>query len=232
LETRSNPNKTVTIYLGELKHLQFKQQYHMRGDGLLSYIFNGHWISDYSSKAKKVLQEYGNKTIESLTINRKPIREMIDQGLNVFSLGKWKKLKAKYGYDKFFHLSLVADVGNENIIVEKNEIINIALQQNNTKAPEGETIKVDMKNKKLTLNEMMENTRQVLKNRRYFSYDAFDNNCQMFIRSILQENGLYTQSIDKFLFQDVTAIKQELGILPKIAKTITDVAAAVSDAVN
>jgi hypothetical protein len=175
---------------------------------------------------------------------------MIDKTLDVFSLGKWKKLKAKYGYDKFFHLSLVANVGkDENIIIEKNEIINIALQQQNTAAlalpeasaalpaasalSEGETMKVDMKNKTLTLNEMLENTREILKNRRYFSYDAFDNNCQMFIRSILQENGLYSTAINAFLFQDVSALKKELGILlPKIANAITSVASVVSDAVN
>jgi hypothetical protein len=229
-DKRSNPNGTVTIYLGELKQTQFKKQHNMRGDGLMSYIYSGNWVNDYSTTAKKVLQEYGNKAIQSLMIYRTPIQNAIDKTLNVLSIGKWNKLKAKYGYDKFFHLALVANVGSKNIIIEKNEIINISTEYKTTH--ETDVMKVDMKNKDLTINEMLENTRQILKNRRYFSYDAFDNNCQIFIQSIFQENGLYSTAINAFLFQDVSGLKKELGVLPKVANAITSVASVVSDAVN
>jgi hypothetical protein len=100
-------NGRITIYISELRN--FKKQHKMRGDGLLSYIYSGNWVNDYSSKAKKVLQQYGNETIQSITILKTPIRDVIEKAINIFSLGKWKKLKAKYGFDTFFHLGLISE---------------------------------------------------------------------------------------------------------------------------
>ena len=73
----------------------------------------------------------------------------------------------------------------------------------------------------------------MLKNKRYFSYDAFDKKCQQYIRSILQENGLYNQAIDNSLFQDISKLKKELpSFVPHMTNDITTVGAVVSDAMN
>ena len=86
---------------------------------------------------------------------------------------------------------------------------------------------------KYDLYSILENTREILKNERYFSHHAFDNNCQQYIRSILQENGWYNQAIDNFLFQDISKLKNELPCyVPNIANAITTVGAVVSDAMN
>ena len=93
----------------------------MRGDGLLSYIYSGNWVNDYSSKAKKVLQEFGYQTIHSITIVKTPIRDVIEKAMNIFSLGKWKKLKAKYGFDSFFHLGLVVKTTTDKSYYHRKE---------------------------------------------------------------------------------------------------------------
>ena len=93
----------------------------------------------------------------------------------------------------------------KNIIIEKNEIINISNGKRETlKNLSAQTMNVDMRNKQLKINQMLENTWEVLKNRRYFAYDTYDNNCQMFIKSILEENKVYSQAITDFSHQDIT----------------------------
>jgi hypothetical protein len=41
-------------------------------------------------------------------------------------LGKWNQLVKKYGFDKFFHSSLICVVNGEPLNVEKNEVISIS----------------------------------------------------------------------------------------------------------
>jgi hypothetical protein len=225
-------NGRITIYLGELKQPQFKKHHKMRGEGLMSYIYSGNWVNDYSTKAKKVLHEYGNQHIQSITIYRTPIQKMIDYSLNLFSLGKWKQLKQKYGYDTFFHLALVINVGVKNIIIEKNEIINISTEYKTTSQTETMNVNLPV-GVTLTINELLEKTKEAMGNREYFSYDAFNNNCQSYIRKILQENGLYNININKFLYQDMTQFKKDIpSFLHTVANALTTSASVFGDAVN
>jgi hypothetical protein len=218
----------MTMLLGELKQSQLKKQHQLRGAGLLQWLRTGNWFTDYSTKAKAVLQQYGDKKIHSLTIYRTPIQ--YDNALNALSLGRWKKLKQKHGYDKFFHLALIADVGSKNIIIEKNEIINISTSYETTS--ETETMNIPL-HTDLTINAMLEKTREAMKDRRYFSYDAFENNCQKYIKSILEENRLYNTDIDKFLYQNVDEFKKDLpSFVKQLANVITGTASVIGDAVN
>ena len=81
---------------------------------------------------------------------------------------------------------------------------------------------------------MLENTRERnSKKDDIFPMTLLTTNCQQYIRSILQVNGLYNQAIDNFLFQDVSTLKNELpSYVPNIANDITTVGAVVSDAMN
>lgn len=180
-------------------------------------------LDDYNNTSKETLQKYGDMNIDNLVIYRTPINSMIDKALNVFSLGKFAEMKKKYGFDEFFHLALVAEVKGKNVIIEKNEVINVSTSyKTNDKT---ETMKVDMKGKPLTINQLMNATREKQKPEDYFSYDAFNNNCQMFIRALLTNVGLYTKEIDVFLFQNVENLIKEMPTLAKVAKTATDIGA-------
>ena len=99
--------------------------------------------------------------------------------------------------------------------------------------PLTKTMIVDMRNKQLNINQMLENTREILKNRKYFAYDTFENNCQLFIKSILEENGIYNSAINDFLYQDISSFKKALpSFIPYVANAVTNVLAVVSDATN
>jgi hypothetical protein len=74
----------------------------------------------------------------------------------------------------------------------------------------------------LTINKLLEKTREEMGNREYFSYDAFSNNCQKYIKTILEVNGMYNNNINTFLYQDVTPLKNDLpSFVPNVANTIT-----------
>jgi hypothetical protein len=61
--------------------------------------------------------------ITNIATYRIPIRKILDNALNLISLGKWNKEKDNLGFDVFFHLALVATVGNKNIFIDKVEVI-------------------------------------------------------------------------------------------------------------
>jgi hypothetical protein len=125
------------IFLGNLKP-QFKS---LKGSGLLSRFLTktknkvkdkvidtfSPRLNDYNNQTKRMMAKYGHEQIKSMAIYRTPIPNMINKVINVISLGQWKQLKQKYGFDEFFHLALVLTLkNNKNIIVEKNEVINVS----------------------------------------------------------------------------------------------------------
>ena len=81
-------------------------------------------------------------------------------------------------------------------------------------------------NKGLTINSLLDNTLKAIGKDNFFIYDGFGNrNCQSFIRDILQSNGIYNDTIAKFVFQPMEQFKKEFGYTSGVSKFITDVGA-------
>ena len=68
----------------------------------------------------------------------------------------------------------------------------------------------------------------------FYHYDAFGgHNCQDFLARLLRASGLLTPEAERFIKQDVEALKARLpGYVPKVAEAITDVASAVGSLVT
>jgi len=225
-------NNEISLIFGELK----PEHSHLSGSGFFDFFKKGvekvkeffsPRLDGYSNTSKKTLEQYGNLPIKSLTIYRTPISGLIDKALNLISFGKFAELKKQYGFDKLFHLALVANVGNKNIIIEKNEVVNISTEYKTSK--DTETFTIDMKGQTFTVNEMLDKARKNVGDKTFFDYDAFKNNCQFFIRYCLEAVGLYTEPAKNFLFQDVEGIYKGLpSYVSKIAKGITTTGAVAS----
>jgi hypothetical protein len=225
-------NKEISLIFGELK----PEHSHLSGSGIFDFFKKGvekvkeffsPRLDGYSNTSKKTLEQYGNLPIKSLTIYRTPISSLIDKALNLISFGKFGDLKKQYGFDKLFHLALVANVGNKNIIIEKNEVVNISTEYKTSK--DTETFTIDIKGQTFTVNEMLDKARKNVGDKTFFDYDAFKNNCQFFIRYCLEAIGLYTEPAKNFLFQDVEGIYKGLpSYVSKIAKVTTRTGAVVS----
>lgn len=229
-------NKNISLVFGELKP-EFR---HLEGSGLSDIIKSGYekvkgFFSpreDFNNMSRKTLSQFGESKIKSLQIMRTPIVDALNTILNVISLGKWNKVRKEVGYDKLFHLALVASVetptGLKNIILEKNETVDIGTSYKTSK--DTETFNVPLQfSRGITLNQLVQNTLNKMGKSNFFRYDAFINNCQVFIRNLLSSSGLLTTDADKFLFQPLDeVIKKVPSWVQPISRAITDIAAVGS----
>jgi len=177
---------------------------------------------DYSPPVRQFLKDHETVNISSLTVSRKPIQSAINKAFELLTAGTWEKSKQELGYDKLYHLSLIV---NGDTIIEKNEVVKVAPAPPQTEADE--TINVPVKGT-ITLSRLLHNTRQNMGDAKYFLYDAFDNNCQVFVLSILKYNHLLTPDIEKFIDQSAYKLLEKNPSYTKgLASAVTNLGAII-----
>lgn len=201
----------------------------------LPFVKKATEIIDAPTKLNNVstetLNKYGNCPIEKITIMRTPIQKPLGYALNALTFGKWFNLMRKYGFDKFYHLGLVcmtrcADGILRPVVFEKNEVVNISNEFSISRDSEFMNVELD---KRLTLNELKNNCLTKMGTHLFYDYDAFKNNCQVFIKNLLDASGLLNQEYYDFLFQDLTKLYDELPkYLSPVVKVITRLGAIVN----
>ena len=193
-------------------------------------------VSDYTQRARATLNQLGNGVIRSITLRRTPIKSMLNTALNVVSFGAWERLKQKYGMDKLFHLAMVVEVdqgsGLQSVVIEKNETINVSTSYK--KDADTEIEKVPLRDSAtLTVDDLLNNALEGVGRPTYFQYDPWTNNCQFFIKYLLDYSHLLTPPIQGWLFQDISKLAEELPSATKdIASGITAVAGAAATLLN
>ena len=201
----------------------------VKGAGLFDDIKNKFIIQKkYNNKSTKTLKDFGNNKIIGLKIMRTPIMGVLNTVLNGITFGQWGKSLKKNNFDTLFHLALIADTdGGRQIVIEKNEQINISTSYNVTDKSESQIVNLNGLN--ITVNELLEKARNAVGDDKYFLYDGLSNNCQWYIRYILENNGLYTEQAKTFLFQSMEEIKTEIQpYVGKIMNAVTDTGAIVA----
>ena len=174
--------------------------------------------------ARALLEKIKDETINSIVVVRTPIHSMISKALNVISLGKFNELVKRLGYDKLFHLSLFI---NGKYIFHKIEVP--TLEQANPVKSNSEVMPVQI-TRTLNIGKFIDTTRQYMGDAKFSNYNAATNNCQVFITSALQANGLLTDKasneIRLFINQNAEDIFKQLPqYVGKITDVITDIGA-------
>ena len=184
----------------------------------------------FSNQIKKILGKYGNQKIRSIYIGRRPINDMVEKAFNVISLGKWSKLRDQYYYDKLFHLFLIIQLDDDTVIsLEKNSIVTMTEDDMRCSMKDTECVKIEYPTDSISLDDFVRKPLERIGKDKYFVYDPFQANCQIFIRAVLETFGLYSKKIDDFVYQDITDIVKRLPWYVKyVAKAVTDVDATVS----
>lgn len=208
------------------------------GDGLRDIVngvvdrlkgFNKGVRLDFPPKERGFLKSFGNYNINRITVYRSPIYPMIDKALNVISFGEWDKLKQQYSYDKMFHLYMIVQLDNPQktlLRIEKHEVVTIS---NRLNTGDEERISIDLHGRKITLNELLNNTIVKVGRQRFFVYSPWNENCQRFLLDILESNGLLTEQDKTFIYQDISELIQKLPSVTKaIGQKITDTAHAAN----
>jgi hypothetical protein len=179
----------------------------------------------YTNETRETLNKFGNSKIENITIVRTPVTKAIITVLNALSFGLFKELMKTHGYDTMFHLGLLMTINNQRVVVEKLAEINVSTNYKQLYNEASETLTLTLNGGDLTLNQMIEKTRNFMGEKNFYDYDAFTNNCQNFISNILTANSLNSPKYQDFLYQDMAemykTLESKAGYLSKIAKFST-----------
>jgi hypothetical protein len=222
-------NKDITLVFGELlpEHAKlsgrgffdfFKKGYESAKETLGNLVdtttdYFKPRLDSYDNKTASMMKQIGNLPITRLQIYKAPLREMFNKALDLVSLGAWSKSKKKYGFDTFFHLGLLATLDNgQTYIIEKLDRPSVS-QDFNLNEEGLEVLDVPLTGlgaKRLTINNLLEDARKAVGDQKFFEYDSFRNNCQFFVRMLLDNQGLYTEREKNFFFQDISQLVNEL----------------------
>jgi hypothetical protein len=176
-----------------------------------------------SPKVRKMLEMYGDGVITNIQICRSPIQSYIEKFANFVTGNKWNESKAKYGYDKFYHLYTIITLNKNgqltNIRTDKNHVVEMSL--NLGKAEDIQPVSI---NKQLTLKKLFDNGVNYQGKNDFFRYSAENNNCQKYIMSLLEGSQLMTPNLKSWIYQDATKLFEEHSTLKKVTQGITDVA--------
>jgi hypothetical protein len=196
----------------------------IKGDGLVketvkAVIFGR---DDYQPKVRELLDKYGDEIITKMTIVRNPILKIWKQILNVLSFGDFEKQLKKTPYDELYHLRLeiITNKGTR-LMIEKNQTINMEKNFKYEKTAERKEIQ-NLPNG-LTLIELMNNAQKHM-GKRYFPYSALKNNCQDFIKALLDASKLGNDEDKDFIKQDVKNLYKNNQTLSKLIDGLTNVA--------
>lgn len=189
----------------------------------------------FSPPAAKMLAKHADWLVSSLVVRRDPIQSALNTAFNLVTLGKWNEARAKYSFDKLFHLGLVVGLTSPTgqhaeLLIEKNAVVNVG----HTKAQldSSEVMRVPAPRPPRTLATFVDNAKRAMGSK-FFSYSAFSNNCQDFVRALLSSNGVLTPGADKFLKQDLEQlIKEQPGYTGAVADAVTDLGARADRLVN
>ena len=191
---------------------------------------------DYPPKVRQLLSVVGDQPVVQMYVRRDPIRAPLHTVLNLLTVGKWNEVRARYSYDRVFHLGLEVVVQpnpsspiSQRYVIEKNEVINVAPA--NAMTEDTEIVNIPMSGT-TTIKTLLAGGQQ-RQGDKFFLYDAFTNNCQNFIEDILVAGGFATADIIGFVKQPMEGVIQELpSFVAPVARAATDVAALANVALQ
>jgi hypothetical protein len=178
---------------------------------------------------RNFLKKHGNEKIHSIEMYRAPLDNVTNGLLNVVSLGQWGKIKEMGGHDTLFHVGIVL---NGKYTMEKLEKLEAREGTDVLKNPEVTVYPVAV-HKDLTINDMVAACAKRMGDR-FITYDALGgNNCQDFVKNLLESVGLLTQGAKAWVYQDIKKLIEHTPSYMKwVSKGITDAARNVGNVVE
>jgi len=176
--------------------------------------------TDYPNDQQKIIDRYGGTAITNIKIGRTPLPSLIKSAINLVSLGAFQKLLKQSPYDKLYHLFCIVTLETgTKILLEKNEAINmkVVTSYNPKNTDYVETTNIPSG---LTFKELLDNG-QKIQGKKWFVYNAINNNCQLFISSILKGSSILTKDLQEFIQQDVKTLFETLPGTKKVMDVVT-----------
>jgi len=164
----------------------------------------------YPPADRKVIEEVGEEVVKKITLYRYPI-----------SLSKFAKfigaLKST-PYDDLMHIGVVI---NDKYLTEKDAVL--TFKRSGVPKESTSTLDVPVGLKELTINEMINRTRDRMGPVAFSTYCALNkgncSNCQGYLKNMLDANALSTAETTKFILQDLEQVTKNL---PSYANAIAN----------
>ena len=183
-------------------------------------------LNGYTQSVSRILERFQNIDITNISIHRVPLRASSLLVLNLLSLGDFYKRLAGTTHDKLFHLYMIIDLSNGlKYVLEKNAVITLRLYKSeDDSGGEGNSINIPIKTG-LNLRVMLDRTRNFMSPSKYYRYSGYNNNCQVFIDSILSANNINSEAAKAFVLQDTKGLFQNDDRFRKVLNSLTDIGA-------
>jgi hypothetical protein len=186
---------------------------------------NNVFFYKYNKQSQQVLDKYGDCKIKRIYLVRQPFTKMITFGINLFTFYYYndliKKCHEYYPYHTLLLVEVVLKTTKNNIfkkelkeknvetkflLIEKNNCINIS--ENFLISKSQESIPLNLKgitnkNKNtLTLNQLLNKTRDRIGSKLFFNWNIYKNNCQEFTKELLVTLDKMNEKIKEFIYRD------------------------------
>jgi hypothetical protein len=179
-----------------------------------------------SSADQAYVDRVGNWPVKTIKIGRTPINEFVGALLSVATVGIWDQKVKKYGVDRVFHLFMVCGIQDpktrllSDCVLEKNSTVRV-YPSKGSYDPGTEWYTV-IEPYTGTINELLDTTEAAVGKGKFWSYDAFQNNCQDFLVDLLGNSNILSPSSRAFIKQPIADIAAELpDYTPGLASQIT-----------
>jgi len=177
----------------------------------------------------KLLKSYGDNTITKVNVCRQPLTLAIKYALDLLSRGDISKTVEEKGYDNVYHLYCIVTLNNgTKVRMDKNQ--RVAIEVNPGPLRKDAVCKSVTLPRSTTLEEFIDRGEK-LGNEwgSFWRYSGWDNNCQKFIRALLNASGV--TSLDDFIQQETEKFIKP-GLLRRFTGAVTDAAALADYAYN
>lgn len=182
---------------------------------------------DAPPDVREFIKRHRTDIIQSAAVYREPVQRSVQILGNIISLGKLEQAKQSMNYDDIFHVFMViTTTKGEKYLVEKNQVVRMvelsqdeinrldSIQHVNVSGLSG-----------LPFEYLINNARDEIGDDIFWSYNAENNNCQIFLMNLLRYSGALTEEVKTFLYQDAPQI---LSKIPAISKALINTATQVA----
>jgi len=176
---------------------------------------NNIFFYKYNKQSQEVLDKYGDCKIKRIYLVRQPFTKMITFGLNLFTFYYYNDLIQKCHEYYPYHTLLLVEVELKTnkykkelketkiLLIEKNNCINISENFFISKSQESIPIKfMSNKHYKLTVNQLLDQTRDRIGSKLFFNWNIYKNNCQEFTKELLVTLDKINPEIKEFIYRD------------------------------
>lgn len=164
----------------------------------LKYKIHENLISskEFTDKQTSLLNQIGDNCIKDIYLVKSPLNKRNISALNLITLNNFAKFLQLHK-NTFYHTSIIFQLkcGENNKFVKLDKLNYIRITDNFTMKTNYDIVKLPHKNKSLTINELLTQTKDRIGEFAFFNWNMFENNCQTFTREILLTAKLCTDDI-------------------------------------